>query len=184
MINRVVLWPISLQGLLHGLVLPQQIQCFRHRHLGHPTPSLDLSVKRHLWCLLVQSPILPLELFTYLRIYAKEEFFLLEVMQKCFIHAISNFIQINYNLLIFRKRSLSDNGNIFLFGGGYETQHFHLTISKIFVILNEILYYFVKVVILNQRQLCLQLYHKLIQKLEKGWKLRIADRLWNNVLIS
>lgn len=89
-------------------------------------------------------------------------------MQKCFIHAISNFIQINYSLLIFRKRSLSDNGNIFLFGGGYETQHFHLTISKIFVILNEILYYFVKVVILNQRQLCLQLYHKLIQKLEKG----------------
>lgn len=138
----------------------------------------------HLWCLLVQSPILPLELFTYLRIYAKEEFFLLEVMQKCFIHAISNFIQINYSLLIFRKRSLSDNGNIFLFGGGYETQHFHLTISKIFVILNKILYYFVKVVILNQRQLCLQLYHKLIQKLEKGWKLRIADRLWNNVLIS
>lgn len=140
----------------------------------------------HLWCLLVQSPILPLELFTYLRIYAKEEFFLLEVMRKWFIYAISNFIQIaiNYNLLIGRKRSLRDNGSIFLFCGGYETQHFHLTISKIFVILNEILYYFVKVVILNQRQLCLQLYHKLIQKLEKGWKLRIADRLWNNVLIS
>lgn len=46
MINKVVLWPISLQGLLRGLVLPQQIQCFRHRHLGHPTPNLDLSVKR------------------------------------------------------------------------------------------------------------------------------------------
>lgn len=46
LINKVVLWPISLQGLLHGLLLPQQIQCFRHRHLGHPTPSLDLSVKR------------------------------------------------------------------------------------------------------------------------------------------
>lgn len=98
-------------------------------------------------------------------------------MQKWFIYAISNFIQIaiNYNLLIVRKRSLSDNGNIFLFGGGYETQHFHLTISKIFVILNEIVYYFVKVLTLNRRQLCSQLYHKLTQKLDKGWKLRILQ---------